>query len=96
MYREGGLWGPQPPRVTEGAPKKKRKGKKREKKKGKKGEKKEGDKKGKDRVSQHDEKGAIQVWDAPPSLFFIDIGRLSLCGRLGKKDAPNRANWLEK
>ena len=66
-YPGGGLWGPRPPGVTKGAQKKKKKGKKerREKKKGKKG------KGRKERwVNQHDEKGAIQGWDAPPHFLW--------------------------
>ena len=47
----GGLWGPRPPEVTKGAPKRKGKKKRKEEKKKKekeKEERKEGDKKGKD------------------------------------------------
>ena len=77
MYRGvswGGLWGPGPPGVTKGAPKKKekRKGKERERgekrkkeeKKGirkKKGRKREQERKQKERKSnQYDERGAMQ------------------------------------
>ena len=65
----GGLWGPRPPGVTKGAPKrrkgkgkKERKRKKKEEKKGKKERKKWGQESKKDRkkVNQHDERGAMQ------------------------------------
>ena len=61
----------------------------REKRKRKKKGKGKGDKREKiDRdVNQHDERGAIQVRDEPPLLFFfLEIGHPSRCGCLRQKE----------
>ena len=70
-YLGGGLWGPGPPGVTKGAPKRKKKRKKKKErgekrgkegnKKEKKGRKREQERKKKERkLNQYDERGAMQ------------------------------------
>ena len=82
------------PGVTKGHQIKERERKERkEKKTGKKGKKdeKQRGQKGKDRqinMMRRAEKGAIQVRYAPLPIVCRD-------GALGKKNAPNRTNWLQ-
>ena len=80
---------------TKGAPKRERERReKRKKKRKEKEERKEGDKKGK--IGKSTCRGRHSRVGCSPSLFFVEIGHQSLCGRLRQKECTKSRELASK